>query len=62
MILTQDAWMLARNGQVDYTLSKQLTNHHHLLSIYDMANIGDTEPTVHWLHLFTARQVFTEDV
>ena len=54
--------MLARNGQVDYTLSKQLTDHHHLLSIYDMANIGDTEPTVHWLHLFTARQVFTEDV
>lgn len=42
MILTQDAWMLARNGQVDYILSKQLTNHHHLLSIYDMANIGDT--------------------
>ena len=62
MILTQDAWMLARNGQVDYTLSKQLTNHHHLLSIYDMANIGDTEPTVQWLHLFTVRQVFTEDV
>ena len=54
--------MLARNGQVDYTLSKQLTNHHHLLSIYDMANIGDTEPTVQWLHLFTVRQVFTEDV
>ena len=46
MILTQDAWMLARNGQVDDTLPKQLTDHHRLLSVYDMANIGDTEPAV----------------
>lgn len=46
MILTQDAWMLARNGQVDDTLPKQLTDHHRLLSVYDMASIGDTEPAV----------------
>ena len=60
MILTQNAWMLARNGQVDYILPKQLANHHHLLSVYDMANTGDSEPADQWLHLFRVRQVFTE--
>ena len=59
-ITSQNARLLARDRQVGYICPKQLTNHHHLLSIYGMDNIGDVEPVVQWMPLFMTGPVFTE--